>query len=202
MRKNAVSTADRVALMGLMLVGAAVAAWSVIAAVVRIVEVLPNQNVEVDAAFRGTQVQAPVGPGGALVDIELRSAVLTVPELPAASLWSIVIQQVLVAAGIATFILCLLLLSRSVLRESVFSKLNTRLVSISGMAALLAIISYSFFGNMAANGAFAILSDRDFDNVVVSVDVSTVFLAGFVAALASTVFMIGERLQRDTEGLV
>ena len=45
-------------------------------------------------------------------------------------------------------------------------------------------------------------SDRTFDNVIMSVDPFTLVLAAFVVAMMSTVFSIGERLQRDTEGLV
>ena len=55
---------------------------------------------------------------------------------------------------------------------------------------------------MAANGAFAVLSERTFDNVILSVDPFALILAAFVAALLGTVFAVGERLQRDTEGLV
>jgi len=55
---------------------------------------------------------------------------------------------------------------------------------------------------MAANGAFALVSDRTFDNVVMSVDLSTILLLAFISGLLSTVFAVGHRLQGETEGLV
>ena len=55
---------------------------------------------------------------------------------------------------------------------------------------------------MGANGAFARLSDRTFDNVVLAADLSQMFIVAFIAALAATTFTVGDRLRRDTEGLV
>ena len=40
------------------------------------------------------------------------------------------------------------------------------------------------------------------DNVIMSVDISTLVLLAFISGLLSTVFAVGYRLQRDTEGLV
>lgn len=200
--KRALSTGDRVGLLIMMIVGAALMVGTVAAAVVRIVDVLSSPSVEVFAEFAGTPAVAPIGVNGAGVEVALDTAVLTLTDLPVASLWAIVIQQVLMALSVVTVVACLLLLARSVLRDRVFSRGNTRLVNIAGFTGLFGVAAYPFFGNMAANGAFAALSERTFDNVLMSVDVATLFAVAFVVALASTVFVVGDRLQRETEGLV
>lgn len=200
--KRALSTGDRVGLLIMMVAGGALMLGTVVAAVVRIADVLSSPRVEVFAEFAGTPAVAPIGVDGAGVEVALDTAVLTLTDLPVASLWAIVIQQVLMVVGVVTVVTCLLLLARNVLRDRVFSRGNTVLVNVAGFTALIGVAAYPFFGNMAANGAFAALSDRTFDNVLMSVDVGTLFAVAFVVALASTVFVVGDRLQRETEGLV
>ena len=201
-RTDRVSTGDRFAIWFFIVVGALLAAWSVVFAIARIVAVLPNRDVEVPAVFSGTIAQAPIGPGGAAVPVELNEAILTAPQLPVASLVALVVQQVVAAATITTVVVCLLVLAWSILRDRVFSRRNTRLVTVTGLVGVVGYAGTAFFGNMAANGAFAVLSDGSFDNIVMTVDLLPYLLAAFVAALASTIFGLGARLQRETEGLV
>lgn len=201
-RNRVLSRGDIASLAVFAIVGIASAAWSVITAILRIIEVLPNSNVTVLATFRDTRAVAPIGVNGAEVTVVLEEAVLTVPSLPLASVWSIVIQQVVMAATFVTVVACLLLLVLNVMRGRAFGPSSTRLVSTAGIVAVLGAGAFPFFGNMAANGAFAALSDGTFDNVIMTVDLTTLFAIAFVAALASTVFAVGARLQRDTEGLV
>lgn len=200
--RRAIKRADAVSLWLFMTAGAAIAVWVTWAAVARIIEVLPNRDVAVLGWFAGTPAEAPIGVDGAPVTVELEQAVLEVPELPIASLWSIVIQQVVLVVAVVVVVGALIWLSRNVARGAVFSRTNTVLVSTAGIVGLLGYFAVPFFGNMAANGGFAVISDRTFDNVIISIEPFTLVLAAFVVALLSTVFAIGERLQRDTEGLV
>lgn len=193
-RNRTLSRGDIASLAVFAIIGIGSAVWSAVSAITRIVEVLPNSNVQVLATFRGTPAVAPIGVSGTDVSVALEEAVLTVSSLPGASLWAIVIQQVLMAVTFITVVTCLLLLVLNVMRGRVFGARSTRLVSIAGIVAVLGAATYPFFGNMAANGAF--------DNVIMTVDLTTLFAIAFVAALASTVFAVGARLQRDTEGLV
>ena len=60
-----------------------------------------------------------------------------------------------------------------------------------------------FLHNMVANGALAWLSERTYDRgLTQQIDLPVLIVIGFVAGLSSTVFAVGDRLQRDTEGLV
>jgi hypothetical protein len=200
--EHSIKRADAVSLWVFMAAGVAIAVWVTWSAVARIIEVLPNRDVAVLAPFAGTPADAPIGPGGAPVAVALEQAVLTVSELPIASVWAIVIQQVALVVAVVTVVIALIWLSRNVSRGVVFSRTNTVLVATAGLVGLLGYFAVPFFGNMASNGAFAVLSERTFDNVIMTVEPFSLVLAAFVVALMSTVFAIGERLQRDTEGLV
>ena len=70
------------------------------------------------------------------------------------------------------------------------------------MAAVVGVVLAPFFGNMGANGAFAAISQGDFSNVILSANLAQLFGITFLGALGTTVFMVGDRMQRDTEGLV
>lgn len=196
------SRGDTIAIWAFMIAGAIIAVASVWGAVARIVEVLPNHDVRVLAEFAGDSVDAPIGPGGGALPVELEQGFVTVPSLPAIGIAVIVLQQIAAAATVVTVVVCLVLLSRGILRGTVFSRRNTALVATAGIVGLLGAAAVPFFGNMAANAAFARLSDGDFDNVLISIEPFPYILAAFIVALASTVFAVGDRMRRDTEGLV
>lgn len=193
---------DATAMVVFMLAGAAIAVTTVVAVIVRITEVLGGRDVDVYAEFSGTVAQAPIGVDGASVPVELDSAWLTLDTLPTFSVVALVLQQIVLAVAVIGVVVCLLLITWNILRGRMFNRLNTRLVTAAGLVGLLGFAGVAYFGNMGANGAFAEISDNTFDNVVISVDLFPLILAAFVAALASMTFTIGDRLQRETEGLV
>jgi hypothetical protein len=185
-----------------MIIGAAFAVYTVVRSVVRIVEVLGGGDVRVFAQFAGTMADAPIGPGGSLVPVELDTAYLIATELPVASIGALVIEQIVISVAVVTVVACLLLVTWNVLHGRVFGTTNTRLVGTAGIVAFFGVALAPFFANMGANGAFAWISDRTFDNVVLAADLPQLLMVAFIAALAATTFTVGARLQRDTEGLV
>lgn len=193
---------DAASLAIFMSIGAAFAVFTLVRAVIRVTEVLSGGDVRVFAQFAGTMADAPIGPDGALIPVELDTAYLIAPELPAGSVIALLIEQLVIAASVVTVVACLLRLTWNILHGRMFSKTNTRLVGTAGIAAFLGVALAPFFANMGANGAFASLSDRTFDNVILSADLIPLLTVAFVAALAATTFTVGDRLQRDTEGLV
>jgi hypothetical protein len=193
---------DTVGMLIWLALGAGLIIWTVVQSVARLGEVLGGGDVRVFAQFAGTMADAPIGPDGAPVAVELDTAYLIAPELPVASIWALVIAEVIVVLTVATVVTCLLLLMRSVLRGRVFSRTNTVLVSTASVAGFAGVVLAPFFGNMGANGAFAWISERTFDNVIMSADVTLIFGIAFIALIAVTTFTVGDRLQRETEGLV
>ena len=196
------SRSDMVAIWGFMIAGVAIVAWAIVNATMRTIEILGNCDVHVPAEFAGTSADAPIGPDGAIEVVALDRAILTVPELPVASVAAGVLEQVAFAGTIAIVVTCLVLLSRSILQGQLFSRRNTRLAATAGIVGLVGAAAMPFFGNMVANGGFARISDGTFDNVVIAIDLLPYLLGAFVVAIICTAFTVGERLQRDTEGLV
>lgn len=197
------SRGDTAGFLFFVVLGVGLAVWAVVHSVIRIVEVLPNRDVRVSAPFLDTVAQAPLGPGGAAVPVELGIGTIVAPELPIASLGALVIAEVLFAAVVVAVVVLLLLLVADILRGRIFSRRNTSLVSAAGFVTLVGLAGVPFFQNMVANGALARMSDYTYDRGLVQViDLPVLFGAAFVAALAGTVFTVGDRLQRDTEGLV
>lgn len=196
------STGDRRALQFFAVMGVGIAAIVTWRAIARIIEVLPNRDVTVTGVFEGTPAMAPIGPGGESVGVDLQRATLTVPSLPGASLGSIVIGQILLAVGVIVIVTCLIGVTRELAAGRIFSTLSTRLVSVASVMGVATYAGVPFFDNMAANGAFARLSDRTFDHAYMAADLTGLVVVGFGAMLASSVFAIGNRIRRDTAGLI
>lgn len=200
-RDRTLSQADALAMGFFIIVGVVLVGWTVYGSVARVVDAV-NGRFEIPGEFSGTIGQAPIGPGGEMREVELQTALLLPDTLSLAGMGALVIEQVLAVSTIATVVGCLIAVTVSVLRGRVFSRRNTALIATAGVAWLVGIAGVPFFGNMVANDAFRSISDGTFDNVLMSVDVSSLFLAAFVAAMATTVFTVGARLQRETELLV
>ena len=112
-----------------MIAGVGIAIWAAWSAVARIIQVLPNRDVSVLGEFAGTKADAPIGVDGAPIAVELDRALITAPALPVASLWALVIQQVVFAVAVISVVVCLVWLARNVSRSRVFSRTNTVLVT-------------------------------------------------------------------------
>ncbi len=95
-----------------------------------------------------------------------------------------------------------MLLARSILSGTVFSRRNTRLVMVAGIVGLLGFAAVRFFDNMLANAAVSAVTENAVDNAVISIEPFTFILAAFIISVIGTTFVIGDRLQRETEGLV
>jgi hypothetical protein len=196
------SRSDTVAMWFFIVIGLGLVGVTTWGGVTRIAEGFSTGAVEVPAVFVGTEAQAPIGPGGAMRPVELSSAVLATDGLSVAGRGALVLEQLVLIASVATVIGCLIAVTISVMRGRVFNRRNTALVTIGGAAALAGLLGVPFFGNMVANDAFRAISDGTFDNVILSVQVPPLILVAFISAMASTVFTIGDRLQRETELLV
>lgn len=196
------SRADAAAMIVFMLAGAGIALTTLISAVVRISEVLSDQQVALFARFWETVAQVQIDPDVTSLPVDLDTGWFTTATVPAVSVVLLVVQQVVLALGVGSVIACLLLVAWSVLRGRVFGRTNTRLVTAAGIAGLLTLAIVPLLGDMAASAAFDEISAGRLDYVAISVDIFPLILTAFVAALATTVFTMGARLQRDTEGLV
>lgn len=202
-KTRTISLGDRGALIGFCIAGVAIAAYITVFSIIRIIELARGVDVPVLVEFIGskTPVDLPLSTGDSIA-VGLDSAVITAPELPMIAIVPGIIAQIAQILTIVIVIGCLILLARSVLAGRVFSGRNTVLVATAGVTGLLGFAAVRFFDNMLANATVARITGNGVENAVISVEPFTFVLAAFVFALTSTVFVIGDRLQRDTEGLV
>ncbi len=202
-KDRTLSRGDAAAMIGFCIAGALIAASITVYSIIRIIELARGVDVPVLVEFAGAanSVDLPLS-GGGTVAVALDSATLTAPQLPVVAAVPGIIGQVLQIVTIIVVIGCLILLSRSTLGGRVFSRRNTALVATAGLTGLLGFGAVRFFDNMLANATVAHVTDNGLDNAVITVEPFTFILAAFVIALITTVFSVGDRLQRDTEGLV
>ena len=196
-----VSRSDRVGIWFFLVAGVAIAVSAAVQATLRVVELLRPGAVPVhfDLAPE-TEVQLDY-PGGSLA-VDVESAVLHAEELPAASLVAGVASPIVWAVVTIAVTACLALLALSILRGQIFSRRNTALVVAAGLTGLVGFALARLFDTMLANGAVALATGGSLDHDAVTFSPFGFLLAGFAIAVISTVFTVGERLQRDTEGLV
>ena len=202
-KNRTLSRGDIGSMIGFCISGALIAAYITVFSVIRIIELARGVDVPVLVEFAGpvNTVDIPLRTGGTL-PATLDSATIVAPELPAIGAVPGIIGQVLQIVTVIVVIGCLILLARATVQGRVFGRRSTALVATAGITGLLGFAAVRFFDNMLANATVARITDNGVDNAIISVEPFTFIPAAFVIALIATVFSIGDRLQRDTEGLV
>ncbi|HEY1106410.1 hypothetical protein MUN74_12955 [Agromyces endophyticus] len=179
-------------------VGIAITLWVMVQ---RLLEVLPGRDVPVLVPFVDETAPLPIGPGGAAVDVAVDQAIVTVPQPAAATQFAIIAQPIVVGVAIVAGIVLLGLLCWNLARGRAFTRQNTRIVWTGAAVLTVGWVFGSLFTTMSVNGALAAVSDHTYDGVLFSTDFTAMF--GLLAlGVVGAAFQIGERLQRDTEGLV
>jgi len=199
-RDRAISRGDAVGMALFVVAGVAITVWTISHAVARIIELAVGHDVPVMVEF--LDVPAEVRLGGGALPVAVDRASVTAESLGTMAIVPGIIGQVAFALTITGVVACLIMLSRNLMRGRVFGKANTRIVMAGGMIGLLGTAASRFFDNMLANATMAQLTDGDTQTAVLSVEPFTFVLAAFALSVIGTVFVVGSRLQRETEGLV
>ncbi|WP_159602221.1 hypothetical protein [Agromyces humi] len=184
--------------IGLAMLGIVATGW---AAVARLLEVLPGADVPVLVPFMDETAPLPIGPDGAPVQVEVTQAVVTVPHPAAATQFALVAQPIV--AGLATVVVIALLaaFAWNVGRGRAFSRANVRVIWWATFTLLVGWILGGLFTTMGVNGALSAVSEYGYDGVLFSTD-WVAFWGIMALGVVGAAFQVGERLQRDTEGLV
>lgn len=199
-RERVLTTGDRVAMALFIVIGAGIAVTSISMAVVRIVELVSAPSLAIDVELVDTP--APVKADGETISLLLGSGTMTVNGLPARGVIAGVLGQVAFALTISGLVACLIALTVRIMRGTVFGRVNTRLVMSAAILGLVGVPASRLFDGMLADTAMMHVSGGSADAVLFTVEPFPYLLAAFAAAVVGTVFVVGERLQRDTEGLV
>ncbi len=192
---------DRGALWFSIIVGGAITLLSAVLAVFRIIEILRPGPTPVMVKMVDVMAEIPYGTGQVL-PINVSTAEIQAEDLPLASVIAGVAAPVATTLTLAAITAGLTLLAVSIMRGRIFSKRNTRIVIGTAFTGLLGFSFAQLCETMLANGALAWATQNEIDNTVVSVEPSIYLLGAFAAGLIITVFLAGERMQRDTEGLI
>lgn len=195
------SRSDRLAMYLTMLLGAIGIGVTVWHAVARLIEVASGADVPVLVPFDGETAELPIGAGGAPVEVTVDQAVVTVPQPAAATQFALVAEPVVIALAIIAGIAILGLFCWNLARGRAFARANVRLiwwgVGVLGFGWFLG----SMLTNMTVNGALSAISDYEYEGVIFQSNWAPLFGVLALGAIGGA-FQIGEKLQRETEGLV
>jgi hypothetical protein len=184
-------------------IGVLVILTAVVELIRRLIEVVPNRDVRVALALDGDMSAGlPLGPAGKLVDVEIGEMLVTVSGLPPGTYVG-VLGAAVVGPVVAIVVAVLGIgLCRALLRGDVFIPANTLRVNLIAAAILGGALLHTVFATFRHNGVLAALAGSD-DVMGLTVRFEYLpWLAGFALAAFAMAFNVGERMQRDTEGLV
>ena len=184
--------------IALAVLGVVATAWT---AIVRLLEVLPGTDVPVLVPFMDETAPLPIGLDGALVQVAVTQAIVTVPEPAAATQFALVAQPIVAGAATVAVIALLAVFAWNVARGRAFSRANVRVVWWATFTLLVGWILGGLFTTMGVNGALSAVSEYSYDGVLFSTDWAA-FWGIMALGVVGAAFQVGERLQRDTEGLV
>lgn len=174
-----------------------------IGACFRVMRVLLGESIPVTVQPIGLELQAPIGPGGEAVPLQVDTATVTVPRLTGSTFGLEILEQVIRFGTVTTVTLRPVLLARSILRGRVFGRGNTALATTAGITGLEGAGTALALDGAVGGRVLVELGAGNSDGFVFLVaDPALFIIAAFAFAVILTAFTVGARMQRDTEGLV
>lgn len=198
---TALSRADRVGMYLTVALGIAGAVATIWVTVARLAAVLSGHGIPVLVPFVDETADLPIGPGGARVAVDVDQAIVTVTDPAPATYFALVAGPIVTGLAILAGIVLLCLLCLNLARGRAFAASTVRIVFVGTGVLLGGWVLGSLFQTMGVNGTLAAVSDHQYDGVLFQTDFSAVFAALALGAIGAA-FQVGNRLQRETEGLV
>ena len=194
------STWDRGALWGTILIGIVAAGWTLVTAVLRIIEISPNRDVPVVASFADTEAVLPVGDDGGTITAMADRVTVFASGMAPITVFSLIAATVIGALATVVVIGAVCILTREIIRGRAFSRRSVGAVGVAVLVAAFGWIGHWLFSTMGTNGALAALGSFD-ASTVTPAEPTLIFGIAALGAL-SAAWVIGGRIQRETEGLV
>jgi hypothetical protein len=151
--------------------------------------------------FIGESAELPIGPGGSPIEVAVDEATVIVPHPAAATQFAIVAEPIVYGIAIVTGITLLGLLCWNLTRGRAFTRGTVRITAWGGGVLLIGWVLGSLFTTMSVNGALSAVSDYQYEGITFGTDFGAMFGILAIGAIGAA-FQIGERLQRETDGLV
>ncbi|MFS0734192.1 hypothetical protein ABC304_02000 [Microbacterium sp. 1P10UB] len=167
----------------------------------RLIEVARGRDIPVLVPFVDETAALPIGPGGAPVEVTVHEATVTVADPAAATLFALWAQPIVIGLAIIAGIVVAALFCLRLARGLAFKKGTSRLVYTGIGILAVGWFAGSILTSMTVNGALSAVSDHTYDGTSFEFDFAPV-VALLALTVVATAFQVGERLQRETEGLV
>lgn len=177
------------------------AALALVAAVSRLTEVAPGTDIPVLVPLAGESATLPLGPDGAAVAVDVAAATVIVADPGPATLFALWAQPVWIAVMVSAAMVLSALFFARLARGRAFSR---GAAAIAFMGAGLVAVNWlvdSVLTSVVTNGALSAISANTYQNWTLELSLTPV-LGVLVLAATGAALQIGERLQRETEGLV
>ncbi len=192
---------DRIGMYMSVVMVAIGAVIAVVAAVARLLEVGDGRDVPVLVPLAGEEAALPLGPDGAAVTAAVDTATVTVAEPAPATLFALYAQPVWIAVVVVAGLVVAALFFLRLARGRAFDGGAARLAFIAAAIVTVGWLGDSILTNMTTNGALSAVSDYTYESMTFEVSLAPA-LAVLVIAAIGAALQVGEKLQRDTEGLV
>jgi hypothetical protein len=177
------------------------AALAIVAAVERLMDVAPGTGIPVLVPLAGEMASLPLGPDGAAVAVDVASATIIVADPSPATLFALWAQPLWLAAVVCAAMVLSALFFLRLARGRAFSR-GAAMIAFVGAALVLANwVADSILTSVTTNGALSAISDNTYQNWTLEFSLAPV-LGVLVLAATGAALQIGERLQRETAGLV
>ena len=192
---------DRLALrisVGVAAVGAII---TVAAAIARLSEVAAGHDIPVTVLLSETSVGLPLGPNGADVTATVDTATILVNDPEPATLFALWAEPIWLALAVLAGLWLAAVFFLRIARGEIFTRGASRLALAGGLVFAAGWAGSLLFSTMSANGALAAVSDGTYDQISMFVSLTPILVILFLGGLGSAL-QIGEKLQRETAGLV
>ncbi len=198
-----VNRKDRSDLWTTIVVAAIAAVVTIAITIIRLLDLFAVDGISATARVDGVPADLPLGPGGASVDGRLHEISFTASDIPALSAGAYAAAIIVTGLAYLAVIACILRFCMNLMAGQAFTRQNTRLITATAIIIVAGTALTAFGNTMGANGAFASLGDGAIEP---HTDVTAEYWVAMFACVAlgavAVAFRAGERLQRETEGLV
>lgn len=198
-----VTRKHRTDLWSTIVVAAIAAVVTVIVTAIRMLDLFAADGITATARVDGLPADLPIGPGGASVSGRLHEISFTATEIPGLSAGSYAAAIIVTGLAYLVVIGCVLRFCLNLMRGEAFTRQNTRLITTTAITILVGTALTALCNTMGANGAFASIGDWTVEpDTSVTHDYWVAMFACITLGAVAVAFRSGERLRRDTEGLV
>lgn len=167
----------------------------------RLVEVAPGENIPVLVPLAGETAALPLGPNGAAFPATIETATVIVADPAPATLFALWAEPIVLGLSWSVGLVLAAMFCWRVARAQVFGKATARIVYAATAVLIFGWFTGSILTNMTTNGALSAISDYTYDSIIFTGNFTPVFAVLLLAAVGVALQM-GEKLQRETDGLV